>query len=476
MLDFAHNLYYETINKTYMQTLSPQLYIKSPGDTAQQLNKMIAYFNKNGIGMIADNCYFPMINKIADRLKTQKDQIISDIKKEEQLKKRKLTYSDLSDHTRTKVDQLLEHILKEVPSYLDNDVVLLKKQLEFGPERLIGPEDITIPLLMEMNIDQEYTGYSADKVNQANHLVVQRTLALNRQLNDTLREACYPVAGATDYDTALEAGRSFGGAGIKAVALALGAFMSETSFTDSITINGHSYKLPESLPKNILQCALLTKGFLVGYAQSAGTVPSRMHLLGLGSLMMITTLMAALTGIKQMTFDATSPIYDANQGVFYVNQPALLKLKSEKIAQWLATQAGAQWECNCPFCTKFTQRYPFDYAKGQKIFKDAGLAEITKEQLMGHGLLSECYFLLGGSEVSSVRRDIVAARVGHNHWMIKEMVNEINAITEPTDIVKYIKQTIDDYTTHSASKKQASAYQLAYKIMCAENVVTSMLP
>ena len=470
MLDFAHNLYYETITKDYMQILSPQLYIKSPGDSAQRLNKMIAYFNKNGISMIADNCYFPMINKIADRLKTQKDQILSDIKKEERLQKRKLTYSDLSDHTRSKIDQLLKQILKEVPSYLDNDAVLLKKQLEFDPERLIGPEDITIPLLMEMNIDQIYTNYGADKINQANHFVVKRTLALNHQLNDTLRDACYPVAGATDYDTALEAGRSFGGAGIQAIALALGAFMSETSYTDSITVNGHSYKLPESLPNNILQCALLTKGFLVGYAQSTRTVPSRMHLLGLGSLMMITTLTAALTGIKQMTFDATSPIYDANQGIFYVNQPARLKLKSEKIAQWLATQAGAQWECNCPFCTKFTQKYPFDYAKGQKIYKNAGLAEIKKEHLMGHGILSECYSLLGGSEISSVRRDIVAARVGHNHWMIKEMVNETNSIAEPTDIVTYVKQTIDNYTTHSASRKQASAYQLAYKIMCADNV------
>ena len=54
--------------------------------------------------------------------------------------------------------------------------------------------------------------------------------------------------------------------------------------------------------------------------------------------------------------------------------------------------------------------------------------------------------------------------------LYEEMVNETNSIAEPTDIVTYVKQTIDNYTTHSASRKQASAYQLAYKIMCADNV------
>jgi hypothetical protein len=187
--------------------------------------------------------------------------------------------------------------------------------------------------------------------------------------------------------------------------------------------------------------------------------------------MMLLVAMPALQGVKKLTFDATSPIYDANQGVFYVTKPSYLKLKSNKMAGRMASHDDAKWDCPCPFCQKFTSKYPFNYEQGRKLWKEHGLTEILPEDLKPGGLFYECYPLLSDFNAPALRRDIIAARVGHNHWMIEEAMKEINSAMKTKDrLATFAENIIKNYSNNTINEKSAKAYNLAYQIIKSDNI------
>ena len=177
----------------------------------------------------------------------------------------------------------------------------------------------------------------------SNKDVLRRAKKVMKGLDEQILGSYYPVPSFACYDTAYDAGLAFAGQKITAAAFPVGAFMSDTGYEETLKISGREYKLPEPLPQSIIRSAVVVKGFIDGYTQKHGALPEKVRLLGLGNMMMVLTLMPVLKGVKHVTFDATSAIYDANGGIFYVTKPSYLKLKSHKMALRLAAHDDAAW-------------------------------------------------------------------------------------------------------------------------------------
>ena len=158
MLEFVYNLYYLTVKDEFVKTLDPKTFIKSPGKVAQNLEQAIASFNEKGIGIMSDNCCFPVIKIIAEKYRALKCEIADAIKKEEQQQKKALCYSDLSLQTCGTIDNFVDQAVADTLKRILDDAELLYEQLKMKPAMLIGPEDITVPLLLEMNLEPHYTG------------------------------------------------------------------------------------------------------------------------------------------------------------------------------------------------------------------------------------------------------------------------------------------------------------------------------
>ena len=286
----------------------------------------------------------------------------------------------------------------------------------------IGMEDLTIATLTGLSIEPEYSMLPAEFYAKRNARAVDFA---RRTVDGEFGEPPPQVfAGvhALDYDQAVDAGRLVGEAGLSGIATGLVGALRDKNSVDFRVEDQQLVELGETTARPYLRVLEITAGLHVGFHQATGRRP-QFHALGAGSPVLL-PLLGLLSHDDVFTAtDSTAPIVDGWSGAtisLYVDDPAPLKLRPERIAQsWL--EGGRGWDCDCAYCRGFEEAHPADLAGATRWWEEQGKPKITKAHLGRHGGLSLHLPYLGHHPDVEVRTAAGLARVGHNHSILQRL-------------------------------------------------------
>ncbi len=281
--------------------------------------------------------------------------------------------------------------------------------------------------------------------------MAKRAAKVLKDLDPQLAENYYPVASAVSYNTAFDAGREFAQVGIEAVSMGFGAYMADANFADHMTIGRRRIDFETRLPFRYIRTIAVAHGFWAGYREVRDTAPTRFHFLGLGAPVMIPPVVLATQDTNELSFDATSPIKDATQGgTLYVDKPALLKIRTRKVAHRLAREKTHRWKCPCPFCRALVKDHPFDYEAGHRWFAQTRRPEVGARDLRPGGELFSAYPLLSEPASGPLRALVNYTRIGHNHWILERTLVSLERASRRDGLETRAKNMIHSYQRNTS--------------------------
>jgi hypothetical protein len=457
-LGFVVNLRNLTIDPVFRRRLNPSGYLAAPAALTALLRKAAGTIARDGRLLVADNGLFDDIGAITKALAADSGEVRHRLDALDGRLGRPLTAGDLD----AKTARLVAALADEAGARADGLApgYTLADRLSLNPTAAIGNEDITGAMWIRLGVDAVLPKVRSRELRRRNRAVA---CAAAHDRQDVPKRVNYlPVASAFDYDTAFDAGREFASAGLTGAACGFGAYMADDRSTDTIVIRGRIRKLPGLLPQRYLRTALAARGFWDGWHAETGGAPKAFHFLGLGAPIMMPIVALAARATPVLTFDATSPIRDAGEGTIYVSRPAYLKIRAWKVAERLAGDPKARWNCPCPFCRAFVRDHPFDYADGHAWRKAHPRKVVTAVDLRGQAALAKAYPLLAQAGSRDPLRDLVEmARVGHNHWALDEICA---AASRARNLDAHVAGIVAAYAEESRGTQFIAAVKLALDI------------
>ncbi len=422
--------------------------------------------------LYADNGNFALIGDVVKRHAAEAAALLQAVRKEEKKLGHCARQCELSKTLSAKIAALAKKSRSEALKQRDQGgAALRKQQLAIRPTRFIGVEDTAMALWLALSLEPDYLPYTRSDYKKINQDVARRAASDRTTLPAELASAYYPVASALSYDIAFDAGEVFAEHGLKRASMGFGAYMADDHYSDHVIINGRVIELADLMPNRYLRTALAARGFWDGYRKKAGRPPEAFHFLGLGAPIMIGLVALSSWGTTKLSFDATSPIKDAVEGTLYVSKPAYLKIRTQKSAFRFASVKGSTWDCPCPFCKDFVRKHPFDYKKGRAWYNKRKPTDVKAADLAPGGALYTAYPLLSEPKGGELRRAVNFARMGHNHWVLQEILAKLkkNAPTRAS-LKKHVDRVVSDYERNTTSETFAGAVRFAFKLAAGEKI------
>jgi hypothetical protein len=465
---FVHILREETVHEFAQEELDPFGYLLAPNNATAALRAMAESLRATGRAFLVDNGNFTLIGLVRDQFAAKSAELRSQIASLEMRLGRSVRSSDLpSDLLSTYLD-LSRRVRETTQAISGNGEAMLTEQLALDPTHLVGVEDITMAAWLSLNIESVYTGRPRRDYRRYNKSVARRARERLDALPDGLSDSYYPVASAVCYNTAKDAGREFGAAGIAKAAMGFGAYMADDNFTDHMFIERRRVDFPGRLPTRYSRTAAAACGFWDGYQEETGRAPEAFHFLGLGAPIMLPLVTLAASATENLTFDATSPIKDALQGgTLYVTKPAYLKIRTRKIAHRLASDPTHAWDCPCPFCEAFVTEHPFRYDLGHRWFADENGRDVVAQDLRPGGGLFDAYPLLSEPSSGILRTAVSFSRIGHNHWAIEVVLAALRRASRAGKLDEHVRDVVDAYVPNTTTPF-ADAVRIGVQIVTGE--------
>ncbi len=425
-LTFVHNLSRDTYAARANGHLPVQSYLIAPGNARGELRSLARGVSESRLPLVTDNGNFASITKIRKQFEDEAGILLAAVAEEGERLGRSVRRGDLSSEVVEAFDELDRRVRAEALDRGLSDSEMLVSQLPLQPQWIIGAEDLTMASWLSLDIEHRYTSRRRRDYRRYNAAVAKRANAALDILPDELRDRYYSVASAVSYNTAFDAGRVFGEAGLESVSMGFGAYMADSNWVDHVVVGRCRIDFGANLPARYIRTVAVAVGFWDGYREATGGAPRRFHFLGLGAPIMIPPVVFAARETAELSFDATSPIKDATKdGTLYTDSPALLKVRIRKVAYRLAREIGHRWNCPCPFCQAFDSQYPFDYDAGYRWFRGGHPEEIRAVDMQPGGSLYDVYPLLSEPKAGDRRRAVNYTRTGHNHWILERLMTSL---------------------------------------------------
>jgi hypothetical protein len=456
-LSFVVNLRNLTIAPIFRRRLKPTGYLAAPAALTDALRRAAATLVDDGRLLVADNGLFDDIGCITKALAAEGGEVRRRLTALDGKLGRPTKAQDLDAKTARLVDALADDVGARAAALAPG--VTLADRLSLNPTAVIGNEDITGAMWIRLGLDGVLSQARRKELRRRNRAVARAAIKARAEVPRGVNYL--PVASALDYDSAFDAGREFAAAGVTGAACGFGAYMADDQSTDTVVIRGRTRKLPGLLPQRYLRTALAARGFWDGWHSESDVAPKAFHFLGLGAPIMMPIVALAARATPTLTFDATSPIRDAGEGTIYVSRPAYLKIRAWKVAERLAGDAKARWNCPCPFCRAFVRDQPFDYADGLAWRKAHPRKVVTAVDLRGTTPLAKAYPLLAQASRDPLRDLIELARVGHNHWVLDEICA---AASKASSLDAHVANVVAAYAEESRGTQFVAAVKLALDI------------
>lgn len=354
---------------------------------------------------------------------------------------------------------------RDAETTTDHEAVLAR-QLSIDPHYTIGAEDLTIPVWMLCSLLDPAFEPSPAEVREHQRRTNRRFAEQQRALaTEGVDVANFLVLHAHDYASARQAGaaaRSIPKAGI---ALSYGGPMHSKRWIDHVDVAGERHALGRRLPESYLAAVAITLGATDGHG---GDVP--VHILGLGSPILVALLGGLLGSSPAVSIDSTAPFRDAFAGVIYGSRRAYLKMNMYKVAAWHLVD-GRPFRDRSPFFTEFDRRYPADWGALREalgVRANDSVSALARTLKTRGDLLRRYapYFTpMHGSLDDAFEDALRIARSGYNYWVLRNICNAIKARRGDAEALDAWTRRQADRYRRIAHPKWAAAVDWCLRLM-----------
>ncbi|KIG11772.1 hypothetical protein DB30_02550 [Enhygromyxa salina] len=342
----------------------------------------------------------------------------------------------------------------------------VRRQTSIAPSLLVGMEDLTLGTMGGLNLEPEYVDLPASFFAER----AQRAVNFARRTIDgEFGEVGGKVlAGlhALDYDSAVLAGQVAAEAGLDGVTVGLFGALTDRNYVDYRVEDGRVIELAATIPRPYLRVIEISAGVLEGFRRVGRPRPA-FHGLGVGTPILLPLLSLLGAGENYFATDSTAPIVDGWSSPtisLYVRDPAPLKYKAYRVASvWI--QGGRGWDCECPSCSRFRAAHPPEIGRARKWWAEQGKPEIKKQMLERNGALSAWLPFLAYPADDELRKEAGLARVGHNHWVLRQLELEVRATSGNWPrLAAWVEGIVNAYVGLPGSGAWKSAVMEAYAL------------
>jgi hypothetical protein len=462
---FVVNLRSDTFAEPFRDLIPTPAYLLSADHATPAMRGLAGGVRAQDLDLFADNGNFNLIGQTAAVFGDRAGEVLQKVRSAEGGLGHRARRGELPAPLRNEATDLAWEVRRFARDLSGEGDGARDIQLELDPSHLIGVEDISMACWLAMNLEPTYLDIDRGDYRRQNESVVRNTGARLRDLPQRLARNYYPVASAVDYNTAFDAGRAFGRAGLHRAAMGFGAYMADDHYTDHAYIGLRRLDLAEPMPQRYLRTALAATGFWAGYRGETGRAPYGFHFLGLGAPIVMALVALAAWGSRDLTFDATSPIRDAGEGTLYLTRPTYLKVRTRSAAERLTSSPDETWACPCPFCKRFVRAHPYDYPEGRRRWEATGRSTVEAADLRPGGALYEAYPLLSEPDPGDLRLEVNLARSGHNHWALEGITEELeDAATSRESLLDFVDWVVSVYEQKTNSSHFARSVRFGFQL------------
>lgn len=434
-----------------------------------------------GRTLVSDNGNLNEIVALIDRFRPEAAALSQARQRQERRLGRPARPGDLSDPLRERYRELASRVATEARRASDEARArrVFGVQASMGADYLIGMEDFTIAALTSLGIEPGYSRLPLSWYRRRSERAVEFAVLARDGAYGTSPSLVFAGVHGIDHDTARQAGRVAGEAGVDGVACGLAGALGDPGSTDFRVQDGRVQELEGLVPRPYLRVLDVAAGLHLGFAHAAGRRP-RFHALGVGTPILVPLL--ALLGDRG-TFtaaDSTAPILDADSSqtiALYIDDPAPLKLKAHRIAEhWL--EEGLAWSCRCPYCRRFDAEHPPRPGKARTWWRAEGKRRLEPTDMRAPSPLADLLPLLGSAADPVVRRPAAAARIGHNHWVLRRLERAAQAhARSPKALRAWAADVVAAYEASSGDPRWKAATRAAWRVAdAAAEELTGLAP
>lgn len=460
---FISNLKEVTADPLNPHTLKREGYLLSEHYTTKSSIERALWVRSRRNLLISDNGNWTRMSQIAKKF-TSQGQAILNKAKEELETTNKISAPTLSE--RKELITLIAETCQECTQELDIHSII-ETQLAINPHYLIGMEDFTIPVMTMCGMldktfnptTQEISTYQ-QRTAQLFTDQINGRFGFDEKLKTTYN---FMVLHAYDYNSAFSGAQLTKETLKDGVAISYGAPMRSRRWITEIQFNNSTEQLGEKLPEPYLIAQAMTLGVVNGYKDD-----TPVHILGVGSPIMMVLIGYLLRQSKAVSIDSTAPFKDAYAGTIYGSRHAFLKMDMYKVAASALINKGS-YNSTTPFFKSFEEKYPSNWQglrKRLKVTKDSDIKKLAIQLEENQDLVRQYipFFtrMKGGDD--PFIWDLRIARSGHNYWIIKSICEDIRQLKDnPQKLKEWIVKQISNYQLWG-NDKWAKAVKLSFSL------------
>jgi hypothetical protein len=432
--------------------------------STNQTLTLTANARKVGCLIVSDNGNFSRMKAIAAEF-IIKGQTILDKARKDILEKKKVSKATLLQREKL-VTKIIDHVAREQQGI---DVAnIIERQLKCAPDYIIGMEDLTVPVLhlcsmLHPLFDPGPKVVKPFQQNTQRIFQAQKIGAFGSQ-NDLKKVLKFLVFHAFDYASARQASKLNKKIRPEGIAISFGAALASRSYIQSLKIGIKTYKFDETLPESYLLSISIILGAISNQSQ---TVP--VHILGIGTPILLILLAVLLRKSKAVSIDSTATFKDADDGNIYGSRDAYMKLDMYKVAAYSLIN-NDPYHSSSPWFNWFDAQYPSDWSalKSKLNVKTGDDINSLAKRLKSKPKWIEKYIpffspMRSGNDIFI--RKVRLARAGGNFWVLKTICDKVRRIrNSKVALHKWVEQEVERYEK-SADRKWAATVRKCFEIM-----------
>ena len=447
---FISNLKEFTASKEHPITLRRDGYLLSEHYSTARLEELANWVKFRRNLLISDNGNFTRMKKIAADFSTEGEELLKHALSEVE------DSGQVSDFTLSAREALLKAASEACEKALNKQDLnqVIEKQMLIKPDYVIGLEDFTIPVLIMMGLMHPVFQPKAESVSSFQQKTVnlfEDQIAGGFGHKPALDQtALFLVLHAYDYESALLGAQNMSSIDTGGIAISYGGAMRSKRWCENLKFGDTVETFAEKLPEPYLLAAALTLGATNGLRSDAP-----IHILGVGTPIMIALIGHLLHRSRAVSIDSTAPFKDANAGTLYGSRYGFLKMDQYKVAAYSLVE-NKPYTSRTPFFKAFDSKFPANWAALRAelgISSSTNIKSLAKALKDDHRDLVEKhipFFSRMRSGDDSMMQHLRIYRAGHNYWILRNIVIAVRSRIHD-------REAIEKWTTYQVKRYKAVA-------------------
>lgn len=459
---FLVNLRAETATAEFRDRVRPYGWLLPPAYASAATKTYATAQARRGVPVLADNGLFDDLSRIARDLDSDAAPLRAVLERLREQVGGPPTRSEVPGPLRNAAHGVAALVEDQTAPLRDGSGPRSAHLAALGLTAFVGAEDPSPGVWARLGIGPEGLGLLAHEWRTLGRRIARAAVEDGRATPTGM--GYLPVASPLDEASARYLADEFARSGLRDIAIGFGVLMADRRFGSRVVVNNRAVPLPGNLPASYVGGVVVLRAFLDSYRRRAGGPPNRVHLLGLGSPIMIGLASLLCRDVPLATVDATSPIRDASFGTLYSNRPTLMKLNPDRVvAKILHDQRRTGWTCTCGSCRSFHAEYPQDAVAARQEWKRLGSPTDLALHLVEGTVIGDALPLLALSRTGSSRGPAArSTRIGHNHWSLTRLCADLTRHLRNGTLEAHMVEVLKAYT-QSASPAYADAVRWAHK-------------